>query len=545
MLSDTKKLKLKSLEKTSWRDFFKPSLYTFDRSILTTACGLASRISDQPLQEKDPQSRKHPNILLIHADQHRWDSLGAYGNTEIKTPNLDALAADGVTYRNSFCTYPVCTPSRYSLLSGQYVWEHKGWTNHCTLAQDIPTFPRVLRDADYHTAAVGKMHFTPTYLDVGFDEMILCEQNGPGRWDDDYHRYLMEHNLVDYNDIQDQVDEYRQQAPLEYWDSFGAQPSNLPEEHHSTTWIGNRTVEQIDQWNNKENNLLMTGFVKPHHPFDPPQEWLDLYNPEDLTLPNGWTETVPERDETIHPGFFPNRDLTPEELQRVMAAYYATISHIDAQVGRMISLLKEKGIYDQTMIIYTSDHGEHLGHHHMLLKGGYMYDSLAKVPLIIKYPDSHKSGEIQDGQVTALDVARTVVEASGSAAPDEMHGSNLAVDDEGHEFVFAENHGGRESMVRTQSRKLLLDENMEPKLLFDLDKDPYELQNRLHDTDYEENIKRLLNAAEQWRSTEDIGDTYLNEDEQVIQQLNVPPGDLSHRPAMKKYYADKMSEMKW
>ena len=133
---------------------------------------------------------QHPNILLIHADQHRFDCLGAYGHPDIRTPNIDALAADGVRYENSFCPFPVCTPSRYSLLSGQYVHQHRGWDNHCTLPPGTETFPAILKQAGYKTAAVGKMHFTPTYLDVGFDEMVLAEQDGPGRWDDDYHRQL-------------------------------------------------------------------------------------------------------------------------------------------------------------------------------------------------------------------------------------------------------------------------------------------------------------------------------------------------------------------
>ena len=126
------------------------------------------------------QAKEKINVLIIHADQHRMECLGAYGNTDIRTPNIDVLAAEGVRYENSFCPYPVCTPSRYSLLCGQYVHQHRGWDNHCTLAPEIPTFPKLLRDAGYKTQAIGKMHFTPTYLDVGFDKMTLSEQDGPG-----------------------------------------------------------------------------------------------------------------------------------------------------------------------------------------------------------------------------------------------------------------------------------------------------------------------------------------------------------------------------
>ena len=145
-----------------------------------------------------------PNILVIQADQHRYDCLGCTGNPDVRTPNIDAIAYDGTVYENAFCPYPVCTPSRFSFLTGLYVHQHMGWSNHCTVPAGLPTFPKILREAGYRTKAVGKMHFTPTYLDVGFDEMLLAEQHGTGRYDDDYHRYLQDHDLVDEIDLIDQ-----------------------------------------------------------------------------------------------------------------------------------------------------------------------------------------------------------------------------------------------------------------------------------------------------------------------------------------------------
>ena len=114
-----------------------------------------------PLSAAAPTTDR-PNVLVLHVDQLRIDCLGAYGNPDVKTPNIDQLATDGVRYTNSFCAFPVCTPSRYSLLSGRYVHQHAGWDNRSTLAPEIATFPKVLREAAYHTKAVGKMHATPT-----------------------------------------------------------------------------------------------------------------------------------------------------------------------------------------------------------------------------------------------------------------------------------------------------------------------------------------------------------------------------------------------
>ena len=221
------------------------------------------------------------------------------------------------------------------------------------------------------------MHFAPTYFDVGFEEMLLSEQDGPGRWDDDYHRDLMKLGLVDRNDMEDQRPEYRKNASEDYWETSGALPSNLPEEHHSTTWIANHVVAELNQWGNS-GNMMMVGFVKPHHPFDPPQRWIDKYNPEELSILPGWIEEPLQRDLAVAPGYFPHKELTEKKLRRAMANYYASISQIDFHVGRMIDVLKKNELYENTMIIFTSDHGEHLGYHHQLLKGGYMYDSMPK-----------------------------------------------------------------------------------------------------------------------------------------------------------------------
>jgi arylsulfatase A-like enzyme len=229
-----------------------------------------------------------PNILIIHADQHRWDCINVYGNKDIKTPNLNALATDGIIFTNCFSTFPLCTPARYSFLTGLYAHQHLGWTNRSTIPHGLDTFPKILKSLGYITKCIGKMHFTPTYLDVGFDEMILSEQDGPGRYDDDYHKFLKDNDMADYIDMQDQIFEYRTKAPKKYYETFGIDPTNLDEEYYSTTWIANRACEVIENWS-ENGNLLMIGFIKPHHPHDVPKKWSKLYDPQELSLLPGWT----------------------------------------------------------------------------------------------------------------------------------------------------------------------------------------------------------------------------------------------------------------
>ena len=482
-----------------------------------------------------------PNVLVIHADQHRLDCLGCNGNTDLRTPHIDAVAADGVRYENSFCPFPICTPSRYSLLSGLYVHEHRGWSNHCTLRPGTPTFPSVLRDAGYATKAVGKMHFTPTYLDVGFDEMLLAEQDGPGRWDDDYHRDLRNAGLVDVNDLEDQRAEYREHAGPEYWDTAGALPSNLPNEFHTTAWIGNHAVSTLESWG-PSANLLMVGFVKPHHPFDPPAEWCDSVDPEDVHLLPGWTEACFPLDTASGKGYFPYAQLTEASVRRATAYYYATIQHLDHEVGRMVDALKRKGIYDNTLIVYTSDHGDYMGYHHMLLKGGYMYDPLVKVPLVIKRPRNPGRGAASQALVSNVDVAPTILREAGCDVPATMHGLDLVRNPEGRDLVFAESHTGGQLMARSKTRKLIVDRTEQRTFLYDLEQDPLEMANRADDPAYHDDLQALSQAVEEWFDVPEPPEAYLDEDAPRVQQPNVPPRDNSHRPDIVAYYREAMAK---
>lgn len=460
-----------------------------------------------------------PHVLVIHTDQHRFDCLGATGNPDIRTPAFDAIAADGVVYDNSFCPYPVCTPSRYSLLCGQYVHQHLGWNNRVTLPGGIATFPRALSEAGYTTAAVGKMHVCPTYLDVGFQTMLLAEQDGPGRHDDDYHRWLRREGLVDGIDLMDQVREYRDHASQEYWDRFGAITSDLDEAHHSTTWIGERALEQLEGWDSGSPSLLMAGFIKPHHPFDPPAPWDAMYDPEALTVLPGWTEACLDRDLARSRGYFPHAELSEPALRQAMAMYYASISQIDHHLGRMVAVLKEKGLYDQTMIICTSDHGDYLGFHHLLLKGNTMYDPLVRVPLLIKYPGQTHAGRTDSALVSNVDLAPTILSTVGLDVPRAMAG--VPLDDAGSRAaVFAESGNGQEYMVRTRMHKLIVRADGKD-LLFDLGHDRYEMQNLIgapgiRDIEYD-----LRERLFRWLAFEAPSRPHLDWDARLLDAPNV------------------------
>ncbi len=486
---------------------------------------------------------KAPNILIIHADEHRIDCMGAYGNKDVQTPNLDLLAKEGVIYQNPYVSLPVCTPSRYSLLSGMDVQDHQAWTNHSTLNPAIETFPDVLKKAGYKTKAIGKMHFAPTYLDVGFDEMILAEQDGPGRWDDDYHRDLMKNDLIDKIDLEDQRSEYRKDAPDEYWNSFGTAITGLPDAFYSTNWIANHSVKTIENWD-ESGNMLMIGFIKPHHPFDPPKKWVDMYDPDQLELLPGWIDKPISYDTKQNKGYFENATLNEKALRKSTAYYYASITQIDFEIGRMIQVLKEKGIYDNTLIIYTSDHGEHIGYHHQILKGGFLYESIMKSPLIIKYPKSQFAGTKNDNLVSNIDVAPTILKAAGLKIPATMSGQDLMDNSHSREYVFAHNWLGAQAMARSKKYKLIQNRNGKS-LFFDLETDSLEMNNLYDDANYQDEIKAHYQAMVRWQGKDSVfGENYLDYNAPVINAPNVSTRDDGHRDEIIEYYKKKMTELK-
>ena len=416
-----------------------------------------------------------PNVILILADEHRWDCAGFAGNPDVRTPNLDALAAHGVTFPQAICQYPLCVPSRATLMTGQYASTHGVTDNRAGLAETATTLPGVLHAAGYHTACVGKMHFNPARADYGFDVMRLAEQDGPGRDEDDYHQWLKKRKAIDQIDVWDQVD--RDGAPDAYWESFGAMQSNLPERLHSTTWIGNEAVRFIQRA--RDPFFLWVGFIKPHHPFDPPAKWDTLYDPETLTLPPDWRLPVP-KDDAQRGGHFDPLEMTEAKFRRVLAYYYAIITQLDKQIGRILATLTSRG-HTNNLIVYCADHGDYMGQHGLILKGGQVYDSLLRVPLIVAGMTGQRRGKTDPALAELTDIMPTVLEATGLDIPPSVEGKSLVPQLKrarvSHRTAaFAE---GPHDMhiVRTWRHKLIESSDKDFRALYDLDNDPHEFEN--------------------------------------------------------------------
>jgi arylsulfatase A-like enzyme len=375
-----------------------------------------------------PETR--PNLLLILTDQQRWDTLGAGGNSAIHTPNLDRLAARGVSFGQAFSPAPVCAPARAALLTGLTPSRLHFTANEGSLERDTETIAHWLGAAGYSTTALGKMHFTapkgsavrPWELTGGFQHRVISEET---RWArqarslaevgfDDYDRYLIERGLwgwgtppeIGYNEIKPVI-------------------SALPEEHGVTAWLGRLAADWLRQPPSAPF-FLFASFVKPHAPYDPPLEWAGLYDPAAVPTPVRSSTELGR----ANPHYAEERRWREWRLysdfagQQARAHYYANISLIDKYIGQMLDALEASGQADNTFVIFASDHGDMLGDHWAWFKN-LAYDGAARVPLLLAGPGLPAGVRADASVVTLHDVTATLLSRAGLPIPAGCPGRDL------------------------------------------------------------------------------------------------------------------------
>ena len=441
------------------------------------------------------------NILLITCDQLRKDALGCYGNTIVHTPNIDSIAANGIRYERTFTAYPVCAPNRGSLATGRYPSIHGLRNNGIILPGEELTLMEVLHQRGYATYGVGKMHFGPQWQFppdgsplkdpkpawavnpqpdtwelpwYGFDDVQITEDHRVGPYAD----YLAKYDLDVWSDPHSFT--YPQHICVR---------SAYPQEHHQTAWIGDRSLDYLDQHPSDQPFFMWTSFVHPHHPFNPPAPYDTMYDPEDMPLPRwleGEADLWPESYQFKHYRTTGSHEaigmheIPDTEWQRVKAFYYGMITFIDVQVGRLIDALDARGMLENTLIVFTSDHGEMLGDHHLVFKGT-TYDEVTNVPLIISSSDHIAVGEVRETLSNTIDIMPTLLDCAGIPIPVSVQGKSLvpSMRDTHHNLrdaVLIENAGVRRS-VRTADGLLTWHGEGKRGELYDLNTDPYCQQN--------------------------------------------------------------------
>lgn len=367
-------------------------------------------------------AQRPPHIILLMADQQRADAMGCAGNAAVLTPHLDALAADGYRFNHAYSTCPSSTPARATLLTGLAPWHH-GMLGYGVVAEHYRyEMPRMLRRKGYYTLGIGKMHWHPQRALHGFHATLLDES---GRIEDpyfmsDYRRWFLT-----------QAPAANPDATGLGWNAHGARPYALPERLHPTVWTADRAVEVIQNYDGQAPLFLKVSFARPHSPYDPPQRLLDLYAGRAIPAPaaGAWSEGVGKK--VTRPEASPEApyaQFAADYIERSRRHYYASVTFVDEQVGRIVKALRERGMYDDALIIYVSDHGDMMGDHHMWRKT-YAYEGSAAIPMLLKLPAAMpavaKRGTAIDRPVELRDVLPTFLEAAGDTIPADMDGASL------------------------------------------------------------------------------------------------------------------------
>ncbi len=473
------------------------------------------------------------NILLIFTDQQRWDAMGAYGNEIIHTPNMDRLASQGAIFNNAATPCPICVPARACTMTGYSAGKNTILNNGGRVPEGInrDTVPAILSRSGYHSQAIGKMHFTPDGETYGMDNLILSEEmrstrfasDAESQWYDDYDKYLIDKGLwgwekppeIGYNEIKPVV-------------------NHIPKEHHVTQWCGDRTVEWLRDGRPKDKPFfLFSSFIKPHVPYDCPVHLLDLYDPDDMPLPiRSGKEAERKNPIYAYSRKMSEWDLYSDEAaKRAKAYYYANITFIDEQVGRILNELESQGLADNTLVIFTADHGDMMGDHDMWYKF-FGYEGSVHIPMLVRWPGRIKPGTVVEELSSLLDLFPTFMKAAGIDGYNERPGMDLMEliqDKTERQMVFSEyeNAGSYCHYIRHKDWKYVFFQNGGYEELYDLKNDPDELRDLSDSKEHRQILEDFRKAAQEWIRQYSNKDKYLDNNGELMKHPYSGPADIS------------------
>jgi len=480
---------------------------------------------------------KGPNILLITSDQQHFNTIGAF-NPEISTPNLDRLVNEGTTFTRAYCPNPTCTPTRASIITGQYPSQHGAWTLGTKLLEDRHTVGEDFLENGYRTALIGKAHFQPLKSTDKYTSLesypLLQDLQFWKEYDDVF--YGFEHVELARNHTNEahagqHYALWMEEKGCKNWRDYFVAPTGtmdkelehkwpIPEEYHYNTWIAERTNHKLEEHvDHDENFFLWASFFDPHPPYLVPEPWDSLYDPEKLTIPRGKENehfgNPPhfQMTQVEHPDFssynetgfgihgYHSHQIDEERHKKITATYYAMVSMMDKYIGKILDKLDELGIADETIVVFTTDHGHFFGQHGLQYKGGFHYEDLIKLPFIVRYPGKVPAGVTSDAMQSLVDLSPTFLSLANIPIPIQMTGVNqkgvwLKQKDLARDHVICEfRHEPTKIHQKTyvdERYKMTIYYNQTYGEIFDLLEDPEEYDNLWDKPEYQELKKDLL-----------------------------------------------------
>lgn len=457
-----------------------------------------------------------PNILFITTDQQRFDTIASLGNKYIRTRNMNRLVSEGVTFTKAFTQATVCTPSRASFMTGRYPHNTGARGNGFDIRENEVTLPKMLRDgAGYDCGLVGKLHLSSCdghvehRIDDGYRIFEWSQDPFPSWKENEYTKWLRSKGY-EWKDLYKPI-------------KGAAAYAGVPVELHQTTWCFNEAIKIIEKNELAKPWCLSLNVFAPHHPFDPSPEYFKRYDPAKMPLPKykeGELDNKPFNQMVDHSkGGYGGREkvftnLSQAQQQQVTAAYYAMIEQVDDQLGRILDVLDKSGQMENTIIVFTSDHGEMLGDHGIYLKGGYPYDALIHVPLVFSWKGHFMQGLQSDALVELVDIVPTLLDAVNEPIPAGVQGRSLygictgKADQHHHrDHVFTEFYAATKfdepnisfSMIRDRKFKITVYHGLDVGELYDLESDPDEFNNLWNDPAHQqlknELVKKCFDAT--------------------------------------------------
>ena len=465
--------------------------------------------------------RVKPNILWIGLDEQNRDTIGAYGATDCRTPAVDQLAEESMVFDRAYCPNAVCAPTRASMLTGRLPGEGSVISNNAmefTLPyrelggrRPLRSWAPALRQAGYRTVHVGKWHVSPDCRpgDYGFEGP---DWPGYGReWrEEDFHRYRAQLGLPPEPELDSEMP-----AHHPFPSPFDPVAARLkgPEEGSLPAFLAHVSMEYLDElaarYRDEERPFfLRCEFWGPHIRCISPEPYYSMYDPAEIELPESFGKLGHNKPQ-VHANYAGGWGIStyPEDGQReFICRYYAYVTCIDAQIARILNHLEELGLAEDTMVIYTSDHGDMLGRHRLYDKGPFMYEDIYRVPLIVRWPRVTEPGR-NEGLVYNIDLGPTMWELAGQRAPDEGSARSLLPvltgegKDAGREVLIAEHYRQwdfyPQAMVHTGTDKFIynfgdIDE------YYDLTSDPCEMNNRIDAPDVRDRVGYLREKLHEW-----------------------------------------------
>lgn len=445
------------------------------------------------------QQKKQPNVLFIISDDLTTTALGSYGNEKAHTPAIDLLAKGSTVFTRAYTQYPVCGPSRASFMFGYYpnATETYGYVSgRENVGADRPSLAELFKQNGYYTARVSKIYHMGIPIDI---ENGTDGTDDPESWTEKFNSQGPEWKAEGKAElVQNNADGSIERKGGNVMTIVQASGGDLA---HSDGKTAEKASELI-RIHKDEPFFLAVGFVRPHVPFVAPAEYFSPFPYEGIKLPkqveNDWDD-IPERG--INYVTSVNADMNSVQKQKAIAAYYASVSYMDAQVGKVLKTLKEEGLEDNTIVIFTSDHGFHLDEHEFWMKVS-LHEESVQVPMMIKVPG--KKPTVTNSFAELLDLYPTLAELAGLDYPKGIQGKNLAPILENprkkvREFAFSVTQGGKSFLVRTDKWAYIqYDEDAGSGMeLYDMKKDPNQFTNLAMNPAFENVVTDLQKKLKQ------------------------------------------------